>query len=125
MRVFCLDALQEAGFVDIGCHQLTLKYLDHQLQLIWERKGALDCVMADIKARRLRCCLCPPLTLAMSESPQEDKPQLPNKKSDELQAKKERSLAEFLLMLDDFKPLVVTIFAFAGNRELILSICTL
>jgi len=43
-----------------------------------------------------------------SESPQEEKPQLPNKKSDELQAKKDRSLAEFLLMLDDFKPLVGT-----------------
>jgi hypothetical protein len=52
----------------------------------------------------------------MSESPQEDKPQLPNKKSDELQAKKDRSLAEFLLMLDDFKPLVGTFFAFDINR---------
>jgi hypothetical protein len=52
-----------------------------------------------------------------SESPQEDKPQLPNKKSDELQAKKDRSLAEFLLMLDDFKPLVGTFFfAFGINR---------
>ena len=47
----------------------------------------------------------------MSESPQEDKPQLPNKKSDEFQAKKDRSLAEFLLMLDEFKPLVGTSFA--------------
>jgi len=51
-----------------------------------------------------------------SESPQEDKPQLPNKKSDELQAKKDRSLAEFLLMLDDFKPLVGTFLAFGVNR---------
>jgi len=46
------------------------------------------------------------LDLAMSESSQEDKSQLPNKKSDELQAKKDRSLAEFLLMLDEFKPLI-------------------
>jgi len=46
------------------------------------------------------------LILVMSESPPEDKPQLPNKKSDELQAKKDRSLAEFLLMLDEFKPLI-------------------
>ena len=58
----------------------------------------------------------------MSESSQEDKPQLPNKKSDELQAKKDRSLAEFLLMLDDFKPLVETIFAFSRNKVLILSV---
>jgi len=42
----------------------------------------------------------------MSEPPSEDKPQPLNKKSDELQAKKDRSLAEFLLMLDDFKPLI-------------------
>jgi hypothetical protein len=60
----------------------------------------------------------------MSESPQEDKPQLPNKKSDELQAKKDRSLAEFLLMLDDFKPLVRIPFACSRSKALILSVCT-
>lgn len=63
------------------------------------------------------CFLCSRLILVMSsESPQEDKPQLPNKKSDELQAKKDRSLAEFLLMLDDFKPLVGSFFAVDINR---------
>lgn len=59
----------------------------------------------------------------MSESSsQEDKQQLPNKKSDELQAKKDRSLAEFLLMLDEFKPLVGTIFVLPeiGSSLLIL-----
>jgi hypothetical protein len=108
VHVSGLDSLQEAGSVDTGRHQLTLKYLDHQQRLIWERGGASDSVVAGTKLRRASQLLSSRLILVMSESPQEDKPQLPNKKSDELQAKKDRSLAEFLLMLDDFKPLVRT-----------------
>lgn len=127
-REFGPDSLQEAGFVDIRYHQLTLKYLDHQLRLIWEMESASDCVVVGLwrVPSFPGCFLCSYLVLVMSsESPQEEKPQLPNKKSDELQAKKDRSLAEFLLMLDDFKPLVGDTFCAFGIDQCSLSIISI